>query len=137
MDASKTTQIAGVDYHTVLFPADDAVGLALRLFDLFSEPLGPILDGMLEGGLKGGIEELLEGKISLEKALPALSARLIQNRDLVAALLKHTSRDGVRLDSKESFNAAYTGNLAECAAALRWVFEVNDFVGFFRGFTGL
>lgn len=135
MTATKTKTINGTEYTTVLFPANEAIPLAFRLFDVFAEPLGPIADGLLAGGLEGGLKEALESEVKLSEALPKLAARLLENQGLVTALLKHTSRDGVKLDSEGAFAAAFTGRLGECAQAIRWVCEVNEFHDFFAGFA--
>lgn len=135
MTTTKTKTINGTEYSTVLFPANEAIPLAFRLFDVFAEPLGPIADGLLAGGLEGGLREALDGDVKLSDALPKLSARLLENQGLVTALLKHTSRDGARIDSDGAFAAAFTGRLGECAQAIRWVCEVNEFHAFFVGFA--
>jgi hypothetical protein len=135
MTTGKDTTIDGVAYHTTIFPFTDAVDIAFRLFDMLAEPLGPVADGLLSGGLEGGLKEALESDIKFADALPKLSARLLANRDLVSLLLRNTSRDGVRLSDRAALDLAYTGRLAECGQALRWVILENRFHDFFAGFV--
>lgn len=127
---------AGVEHEYSVLPhnADEGFALSAKLLELGVEPLAQLVAGALQSG-PASAEALLDADLGavlagvdlgeIGKRLGPVIAAL---PGLRAALLKHTTRDGKKLNDLPAFNSAYQRNYAELYQALYRVVEVNGFL---------
>jgi len=104
-------------YTHTLHGARDGFRLLLRL----SKVLGPSLGELIAAG--GG----MEGEVGYDRvgaAVQAAAAALLSDQEMVEQLLRHTFRDGERLDGHR-FDLAYQANYGELLVAMRRVIADN------------
>jgi hypothetical protein len=110
------------EYLITLHPPTEGEILMWQLAELAGESLGGILSAALSGGsldLDAGIDFSAAGR-DVANALRRTNMPAFR-----AALLKHTIRDGKRLDDPMNFNEAYQANYAEIFLAMKEVLQVN------------
>lgn len=124
MIETKTKNIGGKRYECTQFPAMIAMKLATRVSKMVGPGAAGLAHALLAGkdGLDGDIRD-----INLQGGVTALIERLDENESpaLIAQLLSSLIRDGMRLDTEENINKAFTGNMLEMVQAIAFVIEAN------------
>lgn len=135
LEPFRTAQIADDDgavhaYTIRLHPATTGRVLALRIAALGLVPLAEVLVSALVAGVRGKAAAEAISPDALQRGLselPAAVGRLADNPALISDLFAHVERDGVPMSVRVHFDAAYTGNYGEMAAAIWEVIKVNRF----------
>lgn len=137
-----------------------AMGFALRVAKAGGVPLGRLIESnlgiLVREFTTGGTEDekaenlkqvflrLLRGegdeklKLDLPQGVDDIVSVLIELNDeqLLAEVMRQTSRDGLKLNTVDAFNSVYRGNYAEMRKAMTEVVLINGFLDFlFGGWT--
>jgi hypothetical protein len=124
-------------YQGTTMPTEHLINLALDLADVAEGPIASLLRGLVGGEVP---DEVLDAEIDLKSGKGILAGLKLEGifsraaarggaklaRRMLYGLTREADK-GTFEDVGESagFDAAYSANLPELVAALRWVFQVN------------